>query len=60
MCLVTNLIKDPEFEHGYVNVPLMKKYIKDNLSNYNFFICGPEAMMDDIKKALLLDGISTK
>lgn len=45
-----------DFEQGYIGRSLMEKYIK-NYSNALFYICGPEIMKDNVKKALAEWGV---
>jgi NAD(P)H-flavin reductase len=39
------------FEKGFVNTDLLKKYVNDD-SETIYYICGPEIMKNNVKKAL--------
>jgi ferredoxin-NADP reductase len=42
--------------HGFVNVELLKKSI-DNISEYDYMICGPPGMMKILEKQLTEAGV---
>ncbi|MEO6729108.1 MAG: ferredoxin reductase family protein [Candidatus Dojkabacteria bacterium] len=45
------------FEIGFVTSDLLKKYLKEDLPNYKFFICGPPIMMTKIEADLISKGV---
>jgi len=47
-----------KYETGYINTTLIKKYVTEDLSSYNFFICGPSVMMEKLTADLLLHQVS--
>ncbi|MEO5947871.1 MAG: flavodoxin reductase [Chitinophagaceae bacterium] len=47
--------KEEGYEHGYINEGLLKKHIAGN--DVKIYLCGPEPMMDAIKKQLTNIGI---
>ncbi|MDQ6985768.1 MAG: FAD-binding oxidoreductase [Candidatus Dojkabacteria bacterium] len=48
---------DHPYEKGRVNVILMNKYLSYSTSNYQYYICGPEGMMNSLAKDLELNGV---
>ncbi len=48
------------YEKGYINSNLIKKYIKSDIKEYEIFICGPQLMMDSLKADLLKSNTSIK
>jgi predicted ferric reductase len=46
-----------EFETGYVDIDLLKRHLGDDLSRYEFFICGPPAMIEKLERALRAERI---
>ena len=44
-------------EKGYIDVSKLQKYLGENLSSYEFFLCGPEIMMAKITKDLKQSGV---
>jgi ferredoxin-NADP reductase len=53
-----NILSDeilPEYEHGLIDQDFLKKYIKDNTSD--FYVCGPPPMMDMVLSELKSFGI---
>jgi NAD(P)H-flavin reductase len=57
--LVNVLSGEPTYsgEKGYITTELIQKYVDGDLSNYEFFVCGPPVMMDKIMPALDAAGI---
>lgn len=49
----------PNDERGFLDKEIISKYIDQSVP-YEFYICGPERMMKDIKRQLLQMGISEK
>lgn len=47
------------YERGFVDKSIIEKYVK-NLSNSNFYICGPEGMKEKVKKALISLGVKKR
>ncbi len=47
-----------DYEHGYINEGLLKKYIPGK--EVKIYLCGPEPMMDAIEKQLVNIGIGAK
>jgi len=47
----------PGFENGFVTSDLLKKYLKEDLPNYKFFICGPPIMMTKMEADLISKGV---
>jgi predicted ferric reductase len=44
--------EDDAFEKGYITGDVLKKYLKDNLLAYEYFVCGPPPMMAAMDKLL--------
>lgn len=49
----------PGFETGFIDLALLKKYLKSELPAYHFFICGPPVMMEKVTAALTSQGVPT-
>lgn len=47
----------PGFENGFITSDLLKKYLKEDLPNYKFFICGPPIMMTKMEADLKSKGV---
>lgn len=48
------------YESGYINSDLIRKYIKSDIKDYEHFICGPQVMMDTIRADLIKQYVSIK
>lgn len=60
---VVHVIRDavnPGFEKGFVTIDVIKKYLGDDLTKYDFFICGPPVMINLVDKALRESGHVSK
>ena len=45
-------------EHGYINADILKRYLPERLlTRFQYFICGPNALMDAMEKALPQIGV---
>jgi ferredoxin-NADP reductase len=44
-------------ERGYIDRNMIEKYLPTHFKRYQFFICGPPAMMDVIEEALPALGV---
>jgi predicted ferric reductase len=51
------VVSNPLIEKGYITIDLMKKYLGDNFSQYDFFICGPPVMMNKLIPILEQGGV---
>lgn len=53
------LSNQPEYagETGYITAAIIKKYLTVDLSNFNFYVCGPAPMMKAVTKELKSLGI---
>ena len=49
-------LSDTNIEYGYVNVTVIAKYVQD-LASRQYYICGPQGLIDDLKKELLEAGV---
>jgi predicted ferric reductase len=49
-------VTDRNVEHGHINESVIAKYLADP-HKFDYFICGPKAMMDTAKQSLLTLGI---
>lgn len=49
----------PEYagETGYITAKIVKKYLTVDLSNFNFYVCGPAPMMKSVTKELKALGV---
>lgn len=59
---VLDAVKEDEqipegFERGFITLDLIKKYVKSDLPEYTFFICGPPVMMKILSTALMKAGV---
>ncbi|MEP7104108.1 MAG: ferric reductase-like transmembrane domain-containing protein [Candidatus Dojkabacteria bacterium] len=50
-------VKQEGFENGFITSDLIKKYLKEDLPNYKFFICGPPIMMTKMEADLISKGV---
>jgi predicted ferric reductase len=52
--LVHVISKQEDFtgEKGYIDAPLLQKYLGEKLTAYEYFLCGPDAMMNKVTQAL--------
>ncbi len=55
-CMSRENVKSP-YENGRINIKLIKKYLKNQLYRYQYFICGPQPMMDSVNAELLFNGV---
>ncbi len=44
-------------ETGYITISLLKKYLTDALSNYEFLVCGPPVMTMKLEEALAIENV---
>lgn len=53
--LVNVLSNQPDYdgERGFIGVELIEKYLISGLTNYEYFVCGPPIMMDNVTTALI-------
>lgn len=49
--------KDYPGETGYITTDLLKKYLAQDLPEYEFLICGPPAMTSKLEASLLEEGV---
>jgi predicted ferric reductase len=57
---VTHVISEEEQfegEKGFITVDVLKKYLQRTLSDYEYLLCGPPAMIEKIKSQLQAAGI---
>ena len=47
-------------ETGYITIPVLKKYLTDALSNYEFLICGPPVMTMKLEEALTNENVPSE
>lgn len=47
-------------EKGFISVELIKKYVKEDLKFYDFFVCGPPVMMEKLEEAFVIEGLDMK
>lgn len=47
------------YEKGHINKTMIEKYVQD-IDNNIFYICGPEMMKNDVKKALINLGVKKR
>jgi ring-1,2-phenylacetyl-CoA epoxidase subunit PaaE len=47
------------YEKGHINKTMIEKYVRD-IDNNIFYICGPETMKNDVKKALINLGVKKR
>lgn len=45
-------------EVGFISMDLIKKYIKNDHTQYHYFICGPVIMMDKLTEQLTANGVN--
>lgn len=57
--MINVISADPKFlgEKGFINFDLIKKYVNDELNNYNIFVSGPPILISKITKELLRKGV---
>lgn len=46
-----------EFESGYITPELLRKHLESDLARYEYFLCGPAAMVEKIEPALREAGV---
>jgi len=51
---------DVPYEKGHVDVNLMKRYLKNDIKSYQYFMCGPEPLMDGVTAELMSKGVEEK
>lgn len=44
-------------EKGYITAELLEKYLDEDLTKYEFFVCGPPVMMSLVEKLFKLKGV---
>ncbi len=50
------VISNPAFEKGYITAELLKKYLGDDFTKYDFFLCGPPVMVNKLLPVLKDNG----
>ena len=45
-------------EHGFVTKEILERYLPANRKNRDYFVCGPDPMMDAVERALRELGVS--
>jgi ferredoxin-NADP reductase len=55
-------ILSQENRYGYANGHITKEFLKANIADFSkkFYLCGPEAMMDEVEKLLYDLGVNEK
>lgn len=57
---VTHVLSEEEQfegEKGFISIALLKKNLRRDLSEYEYLLCGPPAMIDKLKAELITEGI---
>ncbi|MCA9379466.1 hypothetical protein KC640_03490, partial [Candidatus Dojkabacteria bacterium] len=57
--LVNVLSGEPDYEGetGFVSLELIQRYLTEQTNSYEYFVCGPQVMMDKVSSALLAAGV---
>lgn len=50
----------PTMDNQRLDAEIIQKSLKKPLNNYQFFACGPQSMMESIKKQLFIEGMKPK
>lgn len=50
----------PQEETGYITADMLKKYLGQDLSRYDFYLCGPPPMMKSLRALMETTGVPTK
>lgn len=58
--IINVISNDPLYkgEKGYITKKILEKYLEKDLTNYRYFICGPQALMDSAMEFLQKSGVS--
>ncbi|MHB9030808.1 MAG: ferredoxin reductase family protein [Candidatus Latescibacterota bacterium] len=55
--VLSGIEEHEEFETGFISIALLKRYLGEDLSRYEFFLCGPPVMINKLEPSLRAENV---